>query len=109
MLAGAPEIVGARFAAAVTCRANAGSAALILPSLTLMRMPDVVLTVVGVPDSRPVEASKLAQPGLFAIENVSALPSGSLAVGRKEYAVPAVIDVTGVPEMVGARLGASCA
>src|SRR4029079_1073314 len=63
---GAPDILGARFGAACTCSAKAGSAALNVPSLTLMTMPDVVLTVLGVPDSCPVPALKLAQVGLFA-------------------------------------------
>src|SRR5262245_16167612 len=109
VIAGVPEIVGARFGAACTCSAKAGSEALMLPSLTLIVMPEVVLTVDGVPQSRPVVASKLAQVGLLAIENVSGLLSGSLAVGRKEYAVPTVTEVLGVPEIVGAPLGAACA
>jgi len=35
------------------------------------------------------------------MENVRLLPDGSLAVGVKEYAVPAVTLVPGVPEIVG--------
>ncbi len=40
--------------------------------------------VPGVPDNCPVLVLKLAQGGLFTIEKLRALPSGSLAVGVKE-------------------------
>jgi hypothetical protein len=45
----------------------------------------------------------VAHEGLFAMLNVSVLPSGSLADGRNEYSVPCSTDVVGLPEMVGAR------
>jgi hypothetical protein len=40
--------------------------------------------------------------------NVSASPSASVAVGRKEYGCPAVADTTGVPLMTGTRFAAAC-
>src|SRR5215472_9956926 len=55
----------------------------------------------GVPLSCPFVESKLAQEGLLAMENVRLLADGSLAVGAKEYVVPAVTLVPGVPEIVG--------
>jgi hypothetical protein len=90
-------------AAALTVIANAGKAADALPSLTLIRMPEWVPTsaAAGVPLSCPVTVLKLAHEGGFAMENVRLLPDGSLAVGVKEYAVPAVTLVPGVPEIVG--------
>jgi hypothetical protein len=68
-------------------------------------MPVVVPTspAPGVPCSKPVEALNVAHDGLFAMLNVNVLPSGSLAVGRNEYAVPCSTDVAGLPEIVGAR------
>jgi hypothetical protein len=56
----------------------------------------------GVPYRRPVEPVKLAQAGLFTIENVSVAPSGSLAVGLNEYDLPTVAEPDGAPRMVGA-------
>ena len=47
---------------------------------------------------------KLAQLGLLVILNVRPLPSGSLAVGVKEYAWFSLTDVEGVPVIVGASL-----
>jgi len=104
-----PEIVGGRFvgAAALTVIANAGSEALAEPSLTLMPMLANEPAAVGVPVRRPVVVLKVAQAGLFAIEYVSVPPSGSLAVGPHEYAVPTVAVVTGLPEIVGGRFGAA--
>src|SRR5262245_46415140 len=58
----------------------------------------------GVPCRVPFAALNVAQVGLFAIANVSVLPSASAAVGRKLYAVPCLAVVGGVPEIVGARL-----
>ena len=76
-------MVGARFATLATML-NAGNEALSLPSLTLMMILLKVPAAVGVPDSCPVVVLKLAQAGLFLIEKVSGLPSGSLAVGVNE-------------------------
>jgi hypothetical protein len=56
----------------------------------------------GVPCSRPVVVLNVAQLGRFTMLNVSVPPSGSLAVGWNEYAVPAVTVVGGEPEIVGA-------
>jgi len=44
---------------------------------------------------------KVAQGGMFVIENERVLPEGSVVVGVKEYPVPAVTLVGGVPDMVG--------
>jgi hypothetical protein len=70
LVAGDPDIVGARFGAAFTVIAKAGSDALAVPSLTDMTMPVVVPTcsAAGVPDRRPVELLKLAHAGRFEIE-----------------------------------------
>jgi hypothetical protein len=90
-------------AAAFTLMVKAGSVADALPSLTLITMPESVPTsaAAGVPLSCPVVVSNLAQGGLFVMENVRLFPDGSLAVGAKEYAVPAVTLVPGVPEIAG--------
>ena len=66
--------------------ANAGSAALDVPSLTLITMFEYVptLAAAGVPLSWPVPVLKLAQEGLLLIENVSVLPLGSVVVGVNE-------------------------
>ena len=82
---GEPEITGAPFAGAVllTTMANAGNCADVVPSLTVIAMLLFVPTLlaVGVPCNGPVVALNVAHEGRFAIENVNALPSGSLAVG----------------------------
>ena len=78
---GVPEIVGGRFGAGLTVIVKAGSAALALPSLTLITMLANVPAAVGVPWSRPVLAVNVAHAGRFVIVNVRVLPSGSLAVG----------------------------
>jgi hypothetical protein len=44
---------------------------------------------------------KVAQGGMFVIENDRVLPDGSVVVGVNEYPVPAVTLVGGVPDMVG--------
>ena len=86
-----------------TTIANAGSEAVELPSLTLMRMFEnvPVCALLGVPDNRPVVVLKVAQAGRFAMLKVSVLPSGSRAVGVNEYATPVRTEVGGVPEIVG--------
>jgi hypothetical protein len=76
---------------------------LAVPSLTLITMFEKLPVDVGVPVSRPVVALNVAHAGRFVIANVSVLPSGSLAVGVNEYAVPTMAEVGGVPEIVGAR------
>jgi hypothetical protein len=85
-VAGVPLIVGGEFVvlADVTVRVNEASDAEREPSDTLIFTPDVVPVELGVPLSFPVDVLKLAQEGLFAMENVSVLPSGSLAVGVNE-------------------------
>jgi hypothetical protein len=60
-----------------------------------------MLLVVGVPLSVPVLVLNVAHPGRPKIEKVSVPPLGLEAVGVNEYALPAVTDVAGVPEMVG--------
>ena len=59
------------------------------------------LAAAGVPCSRPVVVLNVAQPGGFAMLNVSVPPLASLAVGVNEYCVPTVAVVGGVPEIVG--------
>jgi hypothetical protein len=46
-------------------------------------MPDHVPAAVGVQLSRPVETLKVAGAGFAVMDQVSASPSGSLAVGWK--------------------------
>ena len=104
---GVPLIVGAELpAAAVTAMLNAGSHAILRPSLTPMVMLPYVpaLALCGVPCSCPFVRLKVAHAGRLLIMNVSSRPSGSLAVGVKEYALPAVTVVAGVPEITGGRL-----
>ncbi len=60
-----------------------------------------VCALLGVPDSLPVVVLNAAQAGLFAMLNVSVLPSGSRAVGVNAYATPVRTEVGGVPEIVG--------
>ena len=70
----------------VTEMENAGRLVLAVPSETEMTMSpkeSPAMLLVGVPDRRPVDASKLAQLGGFATEKVSALPSASDAEGWK--------------------------
>ena len=88
---------------------NAASAALALPSLTLITMFEYVpaLAPVGVPDSCPVAVLNVAHAGRFAIANVSVSPSPSAAVGRNVYALPALTVLAGVPLIVGALFGAA--
>lgn len=78
---------------------KAGRLALAAPSDTVITMLACVPTFAapGVPLSRPVAVLKFAQAGLLLIENVSACPSGSVAVGRNEYAWPAATAAAGCP------------
>src|SRR5882672_2054733 len=100
---GVPEMSGARFGTVIV---NAASDALSRPSLTLIVMLVNVLpasAAAGVPCRRPLLAVNVAQAGLFKMLNVSVgLGSGSLAVGVNVYCVPALPDVAGAPEIVGA-------
>jgi hypothetical protein len=66
--------------------ANGGSAALEVPSLTLMSMFEYVPTfaAAGVPLNWPVLVLKVAHEGLLLIEKVSGLPLGSVVVGVNE-------------------------
>lgn len=87
---GVPEIVGGVFAGGgvlLTVTLNAGSAVVVLPSLTLMTMSLYVPTLPapGVPRSRPVASVNVAHAGGFKTENVSESPSASLALGVKLY------------------------
>src|SRR5690606_25313731 len=108
-----PEIVGGRFCGSgpETVIENSGSEALVLPSVTVMRMLLYVPTwfVPGVPSSRPVDVLNDAHPGLFVILNVSVSPSGSFADGVNAYADPTVALVGGVPVIVGARFAGGAA
>jgi len=72
---------------ASTVIVKAASEALEVPLLALIMMFESVPTcaTVGVPDSSPVAVLKVAQLGMWAIENVRALEAGSVAVGRKLY------------------------
>ena len=75
------------------------------PSLTRIAMLAYVPTwlAAGVPCKRPVLVLKVAQAGAFTIENVNGSPSASVAAGWNEYGVPCITDVSGTPEITGAR------
>src|SRR5512142_184360 len=96
-------------AALVTVIANAGSEALLDPSLALITIPGSVPTLAadGVPASCPVAASNFAHAGLPTIAKVSLAPLASLALGRNRYALATVACVAGVPEMLGGGGGAA--
>src|SRR5690606_20776717 len=55
----------------------------------------------GTPCNAPLDLSKSAQDGWFAISNVRTSPSGSSASGAKTYCVPATTLVSGLPQMEG--------
>jgi hypothetical protein len=80
-----PLKVGALLAALTTIE-NGASEAEALPSLTLMRMSMYSPAALepGVPDRRPVEELKEAQPGRLATLKVRVLPSPSDALGVNE-------------------------
>ena len=84
-VAGVPVIVGDWFAFGFTVNEYAGRDTFVVPSETLMTMPDhtFACSANGVPDSWPVVDENEAQPGRFAMVNVSLLPSASVAVGLK--------------------------
>src|SRR5687767_8822212 len=107
VVSGLPVIVGALFAEADTTMLKAGRAALRDPSLTLMRMLEVVPAAVGVPVRRPVVTLNCAHVGLFWMLQVSVvLLSRSEAVGANVYAAPMEAVVAGVPAIDGAPFGA---
>src|SRR5262245_33406420 len=82
---------------------NAGSCAVAWPSLTPMTMLLFVPTslAVGMPCNCPVVVLNVAHAGLFVIENVSASPSRSVAVGVNAYCTPTDALVGAVPLIVG--------
>jgi hypothetical protein len=82
---GEPDIVGARFAGAVTWIVNEGSETVASASEMeiVMRAEVPTSAAPGVPVRRPVEVLNVAQAGLFCIDQVRVLPSGSLPTGRK--------------------------
>jgi hypothetical protein len=100
---GVPPIFGAEFVVEEpeTVMLNVGREALVTPSVAVMMMLENTPVAEGVPESLPVEVLKVAHDGLLRMENVIVLPSGSLAVGWKEYAVPTVAVFAGVPVIVG--------
>jgi hypothetical protein len=97
-------VFGGGVDARVTVTTNAGSHATFFPSETRIEMLRYVprLSVCGVPCSAPVFASNVAHGGRFLMKKVSELPSGSLAVGTKRYALPVATDAAGAPEITGA-------
>ena len=87
-----------------TVMLNVGRDAFVTPSVAVMMMLEKTPAAVGVPESLPVDVLKIAHAGLFRTLKVSALPSGSRAVGWKEYATPTVAVVGGEPVIVGDAL-----
>jgi hypothetical protein len=75
-----------------------------VPSVTEMVMLSYArwFAAVGVPDSLPVLVLNEVKGGACATENLSLLPSASLAVGWKLHAVPTKVVVVGVPLIFGA-------
>jgi hypothetical protein len=72
----------------------------VTPSVTMTATLENVPAAVGVPEIRPVEVLNVAQDGRLRTENVIGRPSGSRAVGWKEYATPTV-PAGAVPVIVG--------
>jgi energy-converting hydrogenase Eha subunit E len=85
-LAGVPLMTGGRLETAAAVMEKLASVAVKAPSDTLIAMLDAVPATVGVPLSLPVVVLNVAHAGLLVILKVSALPSGSDAVGVKLYA-----------------------
>jgi hypothetical protein len=85
-VAGEPLITGGELVVVVdvTVRVNDARDAVRDPSDTVILMPDVVPAALGVPLSFPVPVLNVAHEGLFEMENLSVLPSGSFAVGVNE-------------------------
>src|SRR5690242_6156420 len=101
--AGVPDNTGGRFVPSLTAIENAGNCAVAWPSLTPIAMLSYVRTSLadGVPCNSPVDVLNVAHEGMLVIENVSALPSASDAVGVKLYGEATVAVVGGVPLMTG--------
>src|SRR5262245_11111144 len=97
-------MTGDLFAFGLMTSENAGSDTLVVPSVTLMTMLLQVRACEadGVPHTWPVVDENDAKPGLFTIENVSLLPSASVALGVNDHATPTVPVVAGVPVILGA-------
>src|SRR5262245_23780755 len=87
---------------------NAGSETFVVPSVTEMTMLLHVraCSARGVPHTWPVVEENDAKPGLFAMENVSLLPSASVAFGVNDQATPTIPVVVGVPLIFGAAANA---
>jgi hypothetical protein len=77
-----PEIVGATFERETTRTEKPGNVTVFVPSLTEILMPVHKPTTEDLPLILPVVVLNDAQAGLFAIEKLRVLPSGSFAVGR---------------------------
>jgi hypothetical protein len=114
-VAGEPEIVGAVFVGGVgagvdatTAMENAGSVAVLLPSLTRITMLDQVPVRRGTPVSMPEDRLKYAHEGLLLMLKYRRLPSASLAAGLKEYQLPTTTLVGGDPEITGGAARAGC-
>jgi hypothetical protein len=100
-VAGDPEIVGPPLSREVTRIENQIDELLFVPSLTRIRMPVHRPTLDGVPVSAPLLELNVAHAGRLKIWYVSLAPSGSRAVGWKEYGEPTYTQLAGVPEIVG--------
>ena len=104
---GVPLMAGGLLPAATAIEKGASEARAVPSDTEIVMLPYAPNCVLrGVPDKRPVRFLKTAQAGLFAIENVSAFPSASVALGWNAYAWSAVADVGGVPDMTGGLFAA---
>src|SRR5688572_18655225 len=85
VVGGVPVMVGDLLAYGFTVSEKDGSETLVLPSVTEMTMllQTFACSAYGAPESWPVLVENDAKAGLLTIENVSRLPSESLAVGLK--------------------------
>jgi hypothetical protein len=85
VVGGVPVMVGDWFEFGLTVSEKEGSETLVLPSVTEMTMLLQIFacSAYGTPESWPVLVENDAKAGLLTIENVSRLPSESLAVGLK--------------------------
>jgi hypothetical protein len=77
VVAGEPEMTGAVLLRLVARIEKLLSARVLIPSLTVMLMLVHQPTVIGVPESCPVDVLKLAHAGLLAIANRRLVLSGS--------------------------------